>query len=277
VNAVRAADLTPDGRLTTLVGGGLFTFGDIDARGQMARLQHPLGIVYHDGAIYIADTYNHKVKRLDLNQYEVRTVAGSRDAGHRDGTAMQAQFYEPGGLSAAAGRLYIADTNNHAVRILDLATNRVSTLRSAGLTAPQADDVQVRQSDPVVPIQLVEQVLSANQPAALRISLTLPTEWKINTAAPARLIVVSQGNALQVQSDDSQRTLLPLTLQTVVPVQVAAAGTQAVLRVDLTFVVCRIDNQGICALQDITWQVPVRSGTELRQSDVSLSYTVVPF
>jgi hypothetical protein len=249
----------------------------MDGLGKAVRLQHPLGVAYHDGALYIADTYNHKVKRLDLHHHSVRTVAGGKDAGYRDGMAMQAQFYEPGGLSAAAGRLYIADTNNHAVRILDLATNRVTTLRIPGLKPPNANDLQTAQSKPVAPIQLAEQVLSANRSATLRILLAVPAEWKINAAAPANLVIGSQGDAVQVQAYDVKRTLHPLTAETVVPFRIAAAGTQAVLRVALTFVVCRIDNQGICALQDVAWEVPVHSQTRVMQSEVVLSYTVVPF
>lgn len=278
-NAVRLADLAPDGMLTTLVGGGLFAFGDVDGVGKAVRLQHPLGVAYADGAVYIADTYNHKVKRLDLTSRQVRTVAGSGVAGQRDGPAAQAQFYEPGGLSAGAGRLYIADTNNHAVRILDLATQQVSTLRLQGLLRPSAAVKPGRRPPPMAAISLPEQVLPAGRPATLRIALEMPSGWQINAAAPASLEIDSQGSAIQVPTAYTKRSLQPLQAATSIPVQVAPTEAAAVVRVALAFVVCRVDKQGICALQDVAWDVPVRSRMAAGATDVviNLPYTVVPF
>jgi sugar lactone lactonase YvrE len=109
-SAVRAADFSPEGYTQTLLGTGLFDFGDRDGKGLEVRLQHCLGVAYHDGAIYIADTYNNKVKRYDMGTKEVRTVLGSGEPG---------DLYEPGGLSVWHGpgepRLYVADTNNSRI------------------------------------------------------------------------------------------------------------------------------------------------------------------
>jgi DNA-binding beta-propeller fold protein YncE len=109
-SAVRAADFAPDGYTQTLVGEGLFEFGDRDGKGRDARLQHCLGVSYYAGKIFIADTYNNKIKSLDLSTREVVTVAGSGEP---------SDMYEPGGLSVwerdGMARLYIADTNNHRV------------------------------------------------------------------------------------------------------------------------------------------------------------------
>ena len=133
-SAIRVVDLA-SGTLRTIVGEGLFEFGDLDGVGAAVRLQHPLGVARDGGVLYVADTYNHKVKRLDPATAECRTLLGEGVAGHRDGEAKEARFSEPGGLSVARGRLYIADTNNHAVRVADLATGRVVTLELLGLAA----------------------------------------------------------------------------------------------------------------------------------------------
>jgi len=127
-NIIRAIDLPPVNQVRTLAGGDLFDFGDVDGVGDAVRLQHPLGVAAYDGRVYIADTYNHRIKVLDPSARRVRVFAGSGRVGHRDGPATGAMFYEPGGLSAAAGRLYVADTNNHAIRVIDLVTGVVSTL-----------------------------------------------------------------------------------------------------------------------------------------------------
>jgi DNA-binding beta-propeller fold protein YncE len=127
-NIIRAIELPPVNRVTTLAGGDLFDFGDKDGTGDAARFQHPLGIAHHAGQIYIADTYNHRIKRLDPRTRLVSTFAGTGRPGHQDGPAATAQFYEPAGLTVAGDHLYVADTNNHAIRAIDLRTNQVGTL-----------------------------------------------------------------------------------------------------------------------------------------------------
>ncbi|MDA1092483.1 MAG: hypothetical protein O3A25_04325 [Acidobacteria bacterium] len=58
--------------------------------------------------------------------------AGSGTPGLRDGRSARARFYEPGGLAVAGDRLFVADTNNHAVRAVDLKTAAVSTVIGNG-------------------------------------------------------------------------------------------------------------------------------------------------
>jgi DNA-binding beta-propeller fold protein YncE len=125
-SAIRVITLGDVGRVTTLVGAGLFEFGDQDGTGAAVRLQHPLGIALLGEACYIADTYNHKIKRLYPALRRVETVFGTGKPGRGEGA--QPSFFEPGGLSAAAGRLYIADTNNHRICLADLAAGTVATL-----------------------------------------------------------------------------------------------------------------------------------------------------
>jgi sugar lactone lactonase YvrE len=132
-SAVRSADLPPNGRLRTIVGLGLFEFGDVDGANHNIRLQHPIGVAHHDGTIYVADTYNHKIKKVLPVMRSSFTMLGNGEAGHRDGAGQQAQFSEPSGLSIAAGKMYIADTNNHAIRVADLASGEVSTLELSGI------------------------------------------------------------------------------------------------------------------------------------------------
>ena len=132
-SAIRSADLSPGGRVDTIVGQGLFVFGDVDGTGDEVRLQHPQGIDHHDGILYVADTYNNKVKRLFPNTRSVISFAGTGEPGHRDGEGAEAAFHEPSGVSVAAGRVFVADTNNHAVRTVDLETGVVSTLELRGV------------------------------------------------------------------------------------------------------------------------------------------------
>ncbi|HUZ02549.1 MAG TPA: NHL domain-containing thioredoxin family protein [Thermomicrobiaceae bacterium] len=127
-SAVRAVDLPPGERVHTLVGSGLFDYGDVDGAGRHARLQHPLGVAADGGILYLADTYNHKIKRIYLADRRVESWLGDGQPGDRDGTGSAARFFEPGGLSVGGGKLYVADTNNHRIRVVDLATDAVTTL-----------------------------------------------------------------------------------------------------------------------------------------------------
>jgi DNA-binding beta-propeller fold protein YncE len=119
----------------TLVGSAhlpnnrLFAFGDVDGPKAQAKLQHALEVVYQDNKIYVADTYNHKIKVVAKNG-DTKTLAGTGKPGSGDDPA---EFHEPAGLAYAKGKLYVADTNNHLIRTIDLATGKVATLTIAGL------------------------------------------------------------------------------------------------------------------------------------------------
>ena len=137
-NTIREVILPPSNTVRTIAGGDLFDFGDVDGTGNGVRLQHPLGVAIHRGAVLIADTYNHKIKMLDPRSGQVSTVAGTGSPGHADGAGQRAQFHEPGGLSVVGDTAWVADTNNHAIRAIDLRSFAVSTLTLEGLAPPAA-------------------------------------------------------------------------------------------------------------------------------------------
>ncbi|XP_049406083.1 protein SUPPRESSOR OF QUENCHING 1, chloroplastic isoform X1 [Solanum stenotomum] len=144
-SSIRAVNLRTGGS-RSLAGGdpviaeNLFRFGDHDGIGSEVLLQHPLGVLCgKDGQVYIADSYNHKIKKLDPDSKRVTTLAGVGEAGFKDGAAVAAQFSEPSGIvEAENGRLYIADTNNSVIRYLDLNKSEaeVLTLELKGVQPP---------------------------------------------------------------------------------------------------------------------------------------------
>lgn len=141
-STIRSVPFDPHGEVETLVGltGTLFDFGDVDGKGRDVRLQHPLGVAWWDGKLYVADTYNNKIKVIDVGERACRTIAGGGESGNADADeGGKAVFNEPAGISAAGGKLYVADTNNHAIRVVELAAPyRVSTWRLEGLTPAAA-------------------------------------------------------------------------------------------------------------------------------------------
>ncbi|MGL6097793.1 MAG: thioredoxin-like domain-containing protein [Fimbriiglobus sp.] len=128
VSAIRRMPLDGKGRVDTLVGKGLFEFGDIDGPGDTARLQHALGVAFHDGKLYVADTYNSKLKVIDPATRQVSTFLG--------GDPKAPLFDEPAGLSISGGKIYVADTNSNRIRVVDLASKTVSTLALQGVEPP---------------------------------------------------------------------------------------------------------------------------------------------
>ena len=129
--------LSGKGEVKTIVGEGLFEFGDVDGAGSTVRLQHALGVAFHDGKLYVADTYNSKIKVIDPAKRTCTTFLGAPG-----GWLGDAQFNEPGGLSIAGDKMYVADTNGHRIRVVDLATRAVSTLRLQGVEAPGGDGTE---------------------------------------------------------------------------------------------------------------------------------------
>jgi DNA-binding beta-propeller fold protein YncE/cytochrome oxidase Cu insertion factor (SCO1/SenC/PrrC family) len=130
ISAIRAVPLERKGEVTTIVGEGLFEFGDVDGVGSKVRLQHALGVAYHQGKLYVADTYNSKIKLIDPDKKTCVTYLGGPES---------KLFNEPGGLSIADNKIYVADTNNHRIRVVDLGTKQVTTLALEGVEPVQRD------------------------------------------------------------------------------------------------------------------------------------------
>lgn len=263
VSSIRAADLDPKGKLETLVGGDLFEFGDVDGKGFQARLQHPLGVTYHEGFIYVADTYNNKIKRLNPATKTIATFLGTGQEGMQDGK--QATFDEPGGLSIAHGKLYIADTNNHLIRIADLKTKQVSTLQIKGMEKLVPKFVQAQAPVVTLPTQSLE-------PGAgvLNLQLTLPAGYKLNPNAPTRV----QVNAGQSAKIDDKTELVAENPKFPLTATLQWNGDKSELRLLLTIYYCREGNEGLCFVKEVRLEQPVelRSGSGKRE--LTIAYTL---
>lgn len=255
-NIIRAIDIA-GGQVRTLVGGDLFEFGDVDGEGDDVRLQHPLGLLAFGDKLLIADTYNHKIKELDPRRAVVKTLFGTGKPGQADGN--HSSFYEPGGLTAANGKLYVADTNNHAVRVVDLKTKQTATLRIKGLMPPsRTAEVSENSIEPnSEEIKVPKQQLRAGTDGALVIDVELPAGYHLNPAAPQRYnVTVNDGKAISIEAALAKRSAKDLSLPVRVPLQLASAGS-ATLRVQLTLFYCREDNTGTCRIKTLVWSAPV--------------------
>jgi thiol-disulfide isomerase/thioredoxin len=254
-NIIRAIDVA-GGQVRTLVGGDLFEFGDVDGNGDNVRLQHPLGLLALGDKLLLADTYNHKIKELDPQRRKVQTLVGTGKPGQADGGSPS--FYEPGGLSMANGKLYVADTNNHAVRVVDLKTKETSTLRINGLAPPAkaAETTENAFAPNAEEIKLAPQQLHASAEGVLLINVELPPGYHLNPAAPQRYSVSVDGGTISIAEKNATRTAKDLQLPLRIPLHAPGTGA-ARLRVQLTLFYCREDNTGTCRIKTLVWQAPV--------------------
>lgn len=142
-NAIRK--ISADGTVSTLAGNGLI--GKTDGQGEAARFYHPSDVaVDASGNVYVADTLNHVIRKIDaegnattLTAESTRTVQmgpGTIESSgdYMDGAIAEAKFNEPSGLAIdAKGNLYVSDRGNQRIRYIDFAAGTVTTV--AG-TAP---------------------------------------------------------------------------------------------------------------------------------------------
>ncbi len=94
------------------------------------------------GGLYVADTLNHAIRKIDLAAGTIATVAGTGVAGFSGdgGAATSAQLNNPADIEYVDGMLWIADTLNNRVRVLDTATGTIETVAGNGDTAYSGDD-----------------------------------------------------------------------------------------------------------------------------------------
>jgi DNA-binding beta-propeller fold protein YncE len=239
-SSIRAIDLPGFGdKVTTLAGGDLFDFGDKDGQGLNVRLQHPLGLTYHDGALYLADTYNSKIKRLDPKTAEVKTVYSGG-------------LYEPGGLAFNDGSLLIADTNNNAVRRVNLKDRKLATFTFAGLKPPAAA-VEAAAPAKAPAASAAKQALAPNGRGELVFGLGLPEGFTLNYDAPLKFEAKIHGSGLRLAKSTVSGKVFTLPLH--IPIATEGGGSG---RVELTAFVsyCSHGKGGVCRVEKVTRSVP---------------------
>ena len=122
--------ITPQGAVSTLAGTGVAGFRD--GPGAQARFNGPIGVaVDHAGNVYVADTYNDRIRKIGRDGI-VATLAGGERPGYQDGVGDLARFDTPTGLAVdATGTLWIADTRNNAIRRLSAKGEATTLYRAA--------------------------------------------------------------------------------------------------------------------------------------------------
>ena len=277
-STIRAADINTDA-LRTLAGtldNNLFDFGDVDGAAGISRLQHPLGVTGGaEGALYVADTYNSTIKQLDPATDTITTLSGEGSpGGYVDGALDEARFDEPGGLALAGDRLFVADTNNHVIRVIDLADGVVGTL-----TFPNPEALQFEGETTViggnsaedVVISLPAQTVAAGE-GEIVLRIILPEGYKINAIAPSRAewntadeaIEIAEADRAQPIGDDEMR--LPVTLR----------EGEDMLYGYLTIYYCEAVNETLCFIDETEVEVPVTVQAEGAETEIVVERAITP-
>ncbi|MDR3636634.1 MAG: thioredoxin-like domain-containing protein [Isosphaeraceae bacterium] len=263
-SAVRVIGLK-SGRVLTLAGThdlpngqSLFAFGDTDGVADEARLQHCLGVAFGDGKVYVADTYNNKIKVISLRTQDVKTLAGDKKAGESDDPP---HFYQPGGLSLAGSTLYVADTNNFLIRAIDLKTDAVRTLALSGLNPPvQPKAVPSFAHALLTPAPKVKVV--PGKSVTLNVKLPLAEKTKINADAPSMPYVIDANGTNGLVASDLATTVhkvepptdkfsvtVPLTKE-------PTAGDSLEVKLSVQAFVCDTGSN-LCQIKNYVWTVPI--------------------
>jgi sugar lactone lactonase YvrE/thiol-disulfide isomerase/thioredoxin len=267
-STVRWVDLAVmDQPVWTLAGSGkdLFEFGADDGKGNAARFQHPLGVVWHDGFLYAADTYNHRIRRIDPKTAEVTTLAGET-GGY--GNGKKGLFNEPGGIDAAKGKLYIADTNNHTLRVFDLTARETRSIVLKGYEKFARDFVPKGEGRLVM-----DRVDLAPGKGDIRLTVELPKGYKPNPDASSAFAVRTEGSGLRL-SGAAERVLPGPKFPITFPVEfIGGSGT---LIVDITLIYCEDEKETLCFLERKTLEVPYRVTAGIAPGNFDITYSVVP-
>ncbi len=230
----------------TVVGKDLFVFGDIDGDVETARFEHPIGVAFAGGKLYVADTYNSKLKVVDPATGKTQTLGGGRD--HQ-------VYFEPNGLFAQGGKLYVVDTNHARVASLPLgapaamASAAAAPVALAGLKPPtHGVAVAAAAADPKLPaapkIDLPEIHVASKGASVVHLIWDAPAGTGVNEDAPLKVRWRSSEGLARVPDDvktvgGAVKSGLDVAIE---PLQAPAAT----LIGDLDMVVCDVATHRVC-------------------------------
>jgi thiol-disulfide isomerase/thioredoxin len=244
-SAVRLAKLIGDWA-STLVGEGLFAWGDRDGLLLTAQLQHPEDVAFSRKVLFVADTFNHKIKRIDLDVNEpadrsITTILGG-DTDPRLAGPEGLALHEEQNL------LFVADTRNHRILKVDLADDTWSELEIADLPPGRtAFGTEYLRAQPVLLAPLADIKLS--------IPLDIPDGARLHPEAPA---------TLRLENIEGHPLLVDMTLTPRVDGDMAVGEhistseeSDGVVRLRLTYMTCHELDQ-VCHVHEIRAELPVQ-------------------
>jgi len=268
---------SPAGQISTVAGPHdlpngrtLFEFGDLDATQDEARFQHPLGIAFHNGSLFVADSYNHKIKSIDLKTRNVITWLGTG----KSGTDLDpVQFAEPAGISIADGRLFVADTNNQRIVAVDLSSKRIREFPLVGLAAPKPASEQLVDGTTGRVVEVAAQQIVPSRAIEFHVTFALPDGYKRNPLLPVKCRLAVEGEQSLIAAEQWNRKIDVTTESdsTTFRIPVARQTGRATLLLTLTYGYCRDGQGGLCKVDTVTLKLPIELSATADAKSVALS------
>ena len=119
-----------NGTVTILAGTG--SSGSANGVGTSASFDTPYGITTDGTNLYVADSFNHSIRQIGIDNRSVTTLAGDGHWGWSNGVGTSAEFQRPYGITTDGTNLYVADTLNHKIRQIVIDNGTVTTLAGDG-------------------------------------------------------------------------------------------------------------------------------------------------
>ncbi|XP_036120506.1 NHL repeat-containing protein 2 isoform X2 [Molossus molossus] len=274
-STVRAVSLK-DGAVRHLVGGerdptNLFAFGDVDGVGIGAKLQHPLGAAWDKKRqlLYVADSYNHKIKVVDPKTKHCTTLAGTGDISNISSSFSESTFNEPGGLCVGEDGqlLYVADTNNHQIKVMDLETKTVSVFPVSGSGNAVVDGPILEGEQKTVPklpksaptIQLCPLSAAPGQTVQFQLRLDLPAGAKLTEGAPSCWFLTAESNEWLLQGQMPSGEIESISNQPAISLQIPGdcLSPEAVVSISAFLYYCSADSSA-CMMKGILFRQPLQ-------------------
>uniref|UniRef100_A0A3P9QH19 NHL repeat-containing protein 2 n=2 Tax=Poecilia reticulata TaxID=8081 RepID=A0A3P9QH19_POERE len=278
-----------DGAVKHLVGGerdplNLFAFGDVDGKGVDAKLQHPLGVAWsaEQSRLYVADSYNHKIKVVDPKTKQCTTLAGTGEAGDALGPQFtKTCFNEPGGICISGKLLYVADTNNHKIKVLNLDSNSVSLLH---ISTECTDSASVKPLGvtkvPTLPKSAARKDLppvtaSAGQTVILSLTMSLPEGVKLTDEAPSCWALSAEGNEWLLENQVASGYVVDLTQPLRVSAKLPAAMKESDgnpgLRLSVWLFYC-LEEGKACTMKAASFSQPLQINASPGDGEVTVAF-----
>ncbi len=278
-SAVRKVPADGAGRVTTVAGTSelprgqsLFAFGNVDGVGNHARFQHPLGIAIAGDSLFVADSYNHSLRHIALPKGSVTTIAGNGKPGN---LLDPLELSEPGGLSVSGSSLYIADTNNHRIVVMDLDSKKFRVFEIAGLTAPTPPK-PIARPDTENAIETKMTTIAAGEKFSINVALAVPDGYKLNDLAPVTWEVFADGEQAIIPADAlaqrDEASVVDHTAKFDIPMTGAEGMATVLIRVGYGY--CGKEENALCRLATATWRVPITVAADSTASSFDLEFPV---
>ena len=140
----RIRKVTPTGTITTIAGTGTQGFSGDNGPAIAATIDTPIGLAADtSGNLYLADTHNHRIRRIAATTGLITTIAGTGSPGYSgdNAPATSSTLALPHGLTLdASGNIYLADTSNNRIRRIDATTGLITTIAGTGTQTFSGDN-----------------------------------------------------------------------------------------------------------------------------------------